>query len=156
MSEADRSPASICHLAIGAGGVPKHRIAEAYVGLLGLAGDVHTNMKHHGGADRAVCLFSLELIEKLKAEGHPIFPGSTGENVTISGLAWAELLAGTRLALGDQVVVELTRPADPCKTIRGSFLEHEFKRLNVAGEMRWYTRVIHEGTLRIGQLVRVL
>jgi MOSC domain-containing protein YiiM len=148
--------ARIFQLAISAGGVPKHGIHEVRVGPLGLEGDVHTNTKHHGGPDRAVSLFSVELIQKLQAEGHPIFPGSTGENVTISGLAWAELRAGTRLSLGEQVVVELTRPADPCKTIRASFVDEKFKRLNIDGEMRWYTRVLREGTLRIGQPVSAI
>ena len=37
----------------------------------------------HGGPERALCLFSLERILELQAEGHPIFPGAAGENITI-------------------------------------------------------------------------
>ena len=138
------------------GGVPKLSVREARAGELGLAGDRQKHTKIHGGPERALCLFSLEVIEKLQREGHPIYPGSTGDNVTIAGLDWAALTAGTGLALGDEVIVELTRVAEPCKQIRDSFLDHEFKRLEAAGEMRWYCRVVRPGLLRVAMHVRVL
>ena len=50
----------------------------------GLEGDRHRNRKLHGGPDRALCLFSLERIEALQAEGHPIEPGTLGENLTLA------------------------------------------------------------------------
>jgi MOSC domain-containing protein YiiM len=138
------------------GGVPKLSVLEAEVGELGLAGDRQTHTKIHGGPNRALCLYSLELIEKLQAEGHPIYPGSTGENVTISGLDWAALSAGTRIALGDQVIVELTWTSEPCKNIAASFIDRRFKRLEEPGEMRWYCRIVQGGMLRVAMPVRVL
>ena len=147
--------ARIFQLARSRGGVPKHAMPEAEVGELGLAGDIQKNTKIHGGPERALCLFSLEVIEKLQREGHPIYPGSTGENVLIAGLDWSTLAAGTRLALGD-AIVELTRPAAPCKSIAASFLEGDHKRLGVPGEMRWYCRVVQTGMLRVAMPVRVL
>lgn len=146
----------IFQLARSSGGVPKLGIHEARVHVEGLEGDGHTHRKIHGGPDRALCLYSLELIEKLQAEGHPIFPGSAGENVTIAGLEWSTLSAGTRLLLGPDVVAELTREADPCKTIAGSFAGRDFKRLEATGEMRWYCRIRAPGLLRVGQAVDVL
>ena len=56
------------------GGVPKRAVAEAAVGPLGLAGDAVRYTKIHGGPERAVCLFSLDLIERLREEGHPSRP----------------------------------------------------------------------------------
>lgn len=138
------------------GGVPKHAVREAEVSEQGMRGDRQEHTKIHGGPERALCLFSLELIEKLQAEGHPIYPGSTGENVTISGLRWAMLMPGTQLLLGDEVFVELTRPTTPCSQIAESFLDGDFKRLQVPGEMRWYCRVLRGGTLRVAQHVRII
>jgi MOSC domain-containing protein YiiM len=138
------------------GGVPKHAVREAEVSEHGMRGDRQEHTKIHGGPERALCLFSLELIEKLQAEGHPIYPGSTGENVTISGLRWAMLMPGTQLLLGDEVFVELTRPTTPCSQIAESFLGGDFKRLQVPGEMRWYCRVLRGGTLRVAQHVRII
>src|SRR5215210_2448542 len=77
------------------GGVPKQPILGAHVGPLGVAGDTQANTKHHGGPDRAVCLFSLEVIERLRAEGHPVAPGTTGENLTLSGIDWTAIGPGS-------------------------------------------------------------
>lgn len=147
--------ARIFHLAISSGGAPKHAIREGEVGEVGIAGDRHKHTKIHGGPMRALCLYSLELIQKLQAEGHPTYPGTLGENVTISGLPWNTLASGTRLALGE-VEVELTTEADPCKNIGASFVGNKFKRLETPGEMRWYCKVLVPGTFRIADPVRVL
>lgn len=146
----------IFHLARSDGGAPKHSVSEGMVGELGLEGDRQKHTKFHGGPTRALCLYSLELIQKLQAEGHPIYPGSTGENVTISGIDWSTLATGTRLQLGPDVTVELTETADPCKNIGASFTGRNFSRLDVPGEMRWYCRVTHGGLVRIAMPVTVV
>src|SRR5262245_15786695 len=99
---------SIVQVNISPGGVPKLPILEARVDQNGLAGDDHEDKVHHGGPDRAVCLFAIERIEALAAEGHPIGPGSTGENVTTRGIDWDQVVPGARLRLGDQLVIEIT------------------------------------------------
>jgi MOSC domain-containing protein YiiM len=139
------------------GGVPKLPVREVTIGPLGLDGDVQKHTKFHGGPDRAVCVFSLEVIQALQAEGHPIYPGSTGENVTVSGLDWTAVVPGSRLSLGDTVVLEVTRYTEPCKQIASSFTE-TFRRIdqrNHAGWSRVYTRVLSEGVVRVGQPVRL-
>jgi MOSC domain-containing protein YiiM len=93
------------------------------------------------------------VIRTLQEQGHPIFPGSAGENVTITGFDWPALAAGARLRLGDDVVVELTRIASPCKQIIESFSDRDSKRLAEPALGRWYARVLVEGVLRVGQLV---
>jgi MOSC domain-containing protein YiiM len=145
--------ATIVQLSVSAGGVPKHAIAEARVTPLGLAGDVQKHTKFHGGPDRALCLYALEVIERLRAEGHPIAPGTAGENVTIAGLAWAAIGPGARLALGDEVVVEVTAPATPCKQIAGSFRDGNSRRIAGLGDARLYARVVREGLVRVGDRV---
>jgi MOSC domain-containing protein YiiM len=149
----------IFQLAVSPGGVPKLPIREARVDRLGLAGDDHAHPKHHGGPERAVCLFALELIEQLQAAGHPIWPGSAGENVTFRGLDYMALAPGMRLALGDEVIVQLTRATEPCKFIAGSFLGGVFRTIDHAlhpGITRWYASVEREGTIRVAQPVRIV
>jgi len=148
--------ARIVQLNISGGGVPKLPLDEAACSTLGLAGDVHKHTKIHGGPERALCLYSVEVIAALQAEGHPLSPGSCGENVDISGLDWAALAIGQRFALGDEVIIQLTRPTEPCKQIAGCFLEREFRRIDHdrrPGWSRWYARIEREGTLRVGQPV---
>ncbi|HUS33523.1 MAG TPA: MOSC domain-containing protein [Kofleriaceae bacterium] len=148
--------ARIFQLAASQGGVPKLPLREARVTTLGLDVDKQKHKKFHGGPDRALCLFSVEVIEALQAEGHPIYPGSTGENVLISGLDWTKLAEGTRIALGDEVIVALTRTTTPCKQIADSFIGRKFQRLAALHEMRWYCRVEREGLLRVAMPVSLL
>lgn len=140
------------------GGLPKLAVREAEVHELGLVGDKQRNLKHHGGPERAVCLYSLERILALQAEGHPIYPGAVGENITLAGVDWDQVRPGARLRLGEQVVLEVTRYTEPCSNIRESFKDEYFNRIHqerFPGWSRVYTRVAHGGRIRVGDAVRV-
>jgi len=141
------------------GGVPKLGVREAFVDANGLEGDRQRNLRFHGGPERALCLFPLELILELQAEGHPIFPGSVGENVTVTGLEWSRVEPGARLSLGDEALVEITSYTSPCKTIAASFVDGRFKRISQKvrpGESRLYARVLRPGRVAVGDPVRLL
>src|SRR3954469_16674370 len=107
---------------VSSGGVPKLPVEQARIGRLGLEGDAHDPRYVHGGPHRAVCLFALEAIERVQADGHPLMPGSVGENLTTVGIELATLAIGTRLAIGEHVVLELSSPANPCDVIKGAFV----------------------------------
>ena len=83
------------------GGVPKFAVPNAEITTEGVVGDKQRDRRFHGGPERAVCLYSLEVIQSLQAEGHPIAPGTTGENLTISGLDWNFVVPGVRLQIGE-------------------------------------------------------
>ncbi|MDQ3816559.1 MAG: MOSC domain-containing protein [Acidobacteriota bacterium] len=149
----------IFQLSCSDGGVPKRPVREALLTPTGLTCDRQAKPLIHGGPERALCLYSLEHITRLQDEGHPIFPGSAGENVTIVGLDWKVLSPGSRLALGDEVEVEISGYAGPCSTIRKSFTGGKFKRISQKvnpGESRLYARVLKAGRLVVGQTVRIL
>ena len=55
------------------------------------------------------------MIEALNAEGHTIYPGAAGENITVEGIDWSRLRPGAVLSIGDEVTVELSSYATPCK-----------------------------------------
>jgi MOSC domain-containing protein YiiM len=139
--------------------VPKPGVREAFLDANGLEGDRQRHLRFHGGPERALCLFPLELILELQAEGHPVFPGSVGENVTVTGLVWSRIEPGTRLSLGDEALVEITSYTKPCKTIAASFSGGDFKRISQKvrpGESRIYARVLRPGRLAVGHAVRLL
>jgi MOSC domain-containing protein YiiM len=141
------------------GGAPKRPVREAQLTLTGLSCDRQEHLTIHGGPERALCLYALEQITQLQDEGHPIFPGSVGENVTVVGLEWPTLKPGSRLALGDEVIIKISSYAGPCQTIAGSFIDRKFKRISEKkhpGESRLYARVLQTGQLEVGQTVRVL
>lgn len=141
---------------ISNGGVPKQTVASAIaVTAGGLAGDRQRDLRFHGGPDRAVCLFSQEQIDLLRNEGHPIDRGTTGENLTLSGLDWKLVRPGSRLRVGE-VTLEITAAAHPCRNIAGSFADGDFSRLSAKihpGTGRMYARVLTPGTIRPGEPV---
>ena len=99
------------------GGVPKHPVSSADVDELGLISDKQNNRKHHGGVNKAVCVLDNNLLIKLRNEGHPIYAGSTGENLLLEGF---DLDIGKVIDLGD-VILEVVSAASPCYKIAGSF-----------------------------------
>jgi MOSC domain-containing protein YiiM len=148
----------IVSLNLSNGGVPKLPIAEARATRDGLEGDRQRDRRFHGGSDRALSLYSAERIDALRFEGHPIEPGWVGENVTVAGLEWEAIRPGAQLRLGE-VEIEVTAFASPCKTIRHAFLDEDFTRIaekRYPGWSRVYSRVLREGTLRVGDAVEAI
>ena len=141
---------------------------EADIGYRGIDGDRQKVRRHHGRVWQALCLWSAEVIEALAAEGHPVRPGSAGENLTIAGLDWAALRPGTRLLLGGTgedgdsgsgVLIECTTWTEPCRTIAGSFQGRDFRRIDAVrhpGSSRIYAKVLTDGTVRRGDAVSVV
>lgn len=139
------------------GGVPKLPVPQARLEFGGVAGDKQRDRRYHGGPERAVCLFSWDRIEALRAEGHPIEPGTTGENLTIEGLDWNLITPGVRLEIGE-AELEITSYTTPCTHIRASFDGENFNRIGqkqFPGWSRLYARVLKEGTVRAGDKVFV-
>ena len=142
------------------GGVPKLPVAEARIGRDGLDGDAHNHDTVHGGPHRAVCLMAIEAIERVRADGHSaVGPGSVGENLTTSGIELSLLDVGARLAIGAEVVLEISGPANPCDVIKGAFAGGKSGRISILlhpTDSRMYARVEREGVVRPGDSIRVL
>jgi MOSC domain-containing protein YiiM len=154
-----RGLGSVASINISAGGVPKRRVTAAKVSQLGLQGDDQEDKVHHGGPERAVCIYSLEKVQALQSEGHPIQVGSVGENLTVEGLRWESVMPGVTLRIGSGVKLEITAFTSPCKTIRRSFIDGRFVRISQKihpGWSRVYAKVIAEGEVRLGDHVEIL
>ena len=144
---------------VSGGGVPKRPVERAWVGVLGLEGDAHRENTVHGGPHRAVCLFGIEVIERLQSEGHPIEPGGAGENLTTSGIEWSLLPIGTRARVGEQLELEVSSSTTPCKTQVGNFSDGNFNRIRIElhpSDSRMYARVITEGEVKPGDPITLL
>lgn len=151
--------ARIVQLSVSNGGVPKQAVETVRVTALGLEGDAHRDEEHHGGPERAVCLFAMEAIRALQAEGHPLVPGALGENVTLEGLDWSAVQPGARLRLGGAVLLEITRYTTPCFNIQPAFRNGDYSLVSQKrhpGRSRVYARVLETGTLRRGDPVQLL
>ena len=94
---------------------------------LGVEGDSHrgTTVKHLSRVARdptqpnlrQVHLRHAELFDELHEQGFTVQPGELGENVTTRGVDLLHLPSGSRLALGDDAVVEITGLRNPCVQI---------------------------------------
>ena len=143
---------------VSGGGVPKMPRESCVVRRNGLEGDRQRDLENHGGPARAVSVYSMERIEALRAEGHPIAPGTIGENLTLAGLPWNDMRPGVRLEVGE-VLLEFASYAAPCQIIAASFSDGRVVRVSEKvhpGWSRLYARVLKEGTLRAGDRVRIL
>jgi MOSC domain-containing protein YiiM len=140
------------------GGVPKRPVFEARITIQGVEGDRQRNLKVHGGPDRAVCLFSAELIERLQDEGHSIDAGLAGENLTLAGVEWTLMRPGTMLSVGPDVRLEVTSYTAPCSHNGQWFQDGDYQRMshkNNPGWSRVYAKVVQEGVVRPGDAVEI-
>ena len=140
------------------GGVPKQARASVRVTIDGIEGDRQRDLRFHGGPLRAVSLYSLELIDALQREGHPIVPGAMGENLTLAGLEWSAMLPGATIEIGPVRLV-LTGFASPCKNIAPAFRDEHFVRVSQKvhpGWSRLYAKVEREGVITVGDAARII
>lgn len=96
---------------------------------LGVDGDAHQGetVKHRSRVARdptqpnlrQVHLIHAELHDELQAAGFDVAPGAMGENVTTRGLELLSLPTGTRLQMGESVIVEVTGLRNPCGQLNG-------------------------------------
>ena len=140
------------------GGVPKLPADTLVVTTEGCIDDSQNDLKHHGGRQKAVCIFQQEIIEKLNQEGHPISAGTTGENILIQGIEIGDIQPGTIVKFPNVELI-ITQDAPPCKTIKKSFSNDYFNAIShkkFPNFTRWYASVIKEGNIEINDPVEII
>jgi MOSC domain-containing protein YiiM len=159
-------PATILHVNVSNGGVPKRPINTGVVTPLGLEGDRHRNPQVHGGPRQALLLITSEGTAELKEAGFPLFDGALGENITTRGLDRRMVRVGQRYRLG-QVVIEITKLRAPCDNlnvygpgIQKAIYDQEVKAGNTASPLwglgGFYASVSQAGTVRAGDPIILL
>lgn len=78
----------------------------------GLLGDAHADCVTH----RQVSLLATESIAKMKALGLELKPGDFAENITTEGIDLLKVPVGTRVTVGQQVVLEISQHGKECHT----------------------------------------
>jgi MOSC domain-containing protein YiiM len=152
---AGKSAPRLYQINVSNGGVPKLPVPQARITVDGVEGDRQRHPGIHGGPERAVCVFSLEVIEALQAEGHLIMPGSSGENLTLAGLDWALVKPSVRLLVGS-VQLQVVSYTAPCVHNARWFRDGEYSRISqkkFPGWSRVYARILSEGLVRPGDPV---
>ncbi len=93
-------------------GGPKKNVPEVEViAGRGIKDDAHADDWH-----RQVSLLAQESIDKLKDKGLKLKPGQLAENITTEGIELTKLEVGTKLLLGEEVLLEVTQIGKVCHT----------------------------------------
>ncbi len=129
-------------------GVVKHNVPSARLLVEhGLEGDAHAE-----GGIRQVSLLSLASINKMVALGAAVSPGDFAENLTVDGLEVMTLPVGTRLRVGNDVLLEITQIGKTCHkgcAIRELVGDCVMPREGV------FARVLTEGIVKVGDPIEV-
>ena len=143
---------TLVQLNISGGGMPKRAVESARVTVDGVEGDWQKNRKYHGGPNRAVCIYSVELYGWLGEQGIPLEAGSIGENFTTKGIDLQKLNKGDRLRVGE-CVVEITDVRIPCSQLKK--WDADLPEL-IVGRSGWVAKVVQEGIVRAGDALEVV
>lgn len=108
---------------------------------------------HAGNWHRQVSLLAIESIERIRKKGLGVNPGDFAENITTKGIRLWELPVGTRVRLGETVVVEVTQIGKECHNRCAIF--HQVGDCVMPRE-GIFARVLVGGDVRPGDAVAVL
>jgi len=125
---------------------------------LNLDGDRQSDLRVHGGKDKAVYCYPLAHYDYWKAElpGFPLPPGVFGENFTIDGPGEDSIHIGDRFAIGSAEVV-VTQPRLPCYKLGIRFASDEMiNRFLESGRTGFYVAVTREGEVGAGDNITPL
>lgn len=124
----------------------------------GVVGDHVGDVRHHGGAQKAVYAFAREELDWWEEELQRGVPdGWFGENLTTEGLELERLLINQRLRVGDEAVLEVSVPRTPCSTFAGHMGERAWvRRFAERGRCGVYLRVVVPGVIQAGDAIEVL
>jgi MOSC domain-containing protein YiiM len=139
--------------------IVKQRVdGPVYVRTTNIDGDQQADLVHHGGLDKAICAYALQNY----ACWIPEFPsidwqaGCFGENLTLSGVNESDVCIGDILKVGS-CVLQVSQPRQPCwKLSRHWKLPKLAVRVQQTRRTGWYFRVLNEGLLESGQVMKVI
>jgi MOSC domain-containing protein YiiM len=127
------------------------------VGTLGLDIDAQADLRVHGGPEKAVYGYANAHYARWAAEfpelASRFVPGGFGENLTIDGMAEADLCVGDIHAIGT-VRLQVCQPRQPCFKLALHFANSRLPKAMVrTGRSGWYYRVLTPGRLQAGDAV---
>jgi len=131
-------------------GTKKGVIAEAVLKEdYGLVDDAHADSSTH----RQVSLLATESINKMRELGLDVGEGDFAENITCDGLDLCSLPVGTRLSIGEEVILEVSQIGKECHTRCAIYRQ---VGTCIMPEEGVFARVIRGGVVRAGDEIEVL
>ena len=129
-------------------GTKKETVGEGTVREdLGFIGDAHADSSTH----RQVSLLAIESIHKMRDLGVDVGPGDFAENLTTQGIDLLSLPLGTQLAVGKEIILELSQIGKQCHTRCAIYRQVGRCIMPTEGV---FTKVIRGGVIRTGDPIR--
>ncbi|HXX80416.1 MAG TPA: MOSC domain-containing protein [Thermodesulfovibrionales bacterium] len=118
---------------------------------LGFEGDGVGDTKHHGGPDKAVCVYSTDHYPYWQEiMGMKLPAAAFGENLSVANLREEDICIGDIFELGT-ALVQVSQPRQPCKTLAARYGRDDMIRLVVdSGYTGFYLKVLKEGLVEQG------
>jgi len=115
----------------------------------GLVGDAHAD----GASHRQVSLLATESIAKMQGLGFDVGPGDFAENLTTEGLELKSIPVGTRLRVGNEIILEITQIGKDCHA--GCAIFRQIGKCVMPKE-GVFARVIEGGTVETGDSIGII
>jgi MOSC domain-containing protein YiiM len=126
---------------------------RVHLGKTGLKGDGVGDLKHHGGPDKAVCVYSTDHYPywaHMLGQVLPLAP--FGENFSVSNFDEAAVCIGD-IFLAGTAIVQISQPRQPCSTLAARFGNDMVKLVVNSGRTGCYFRVLEEGVVEAGNIL---
>lgn len=114
----------------------------------GLEGDAHAGYGH-----RQLSLLARESIDLMREKGLDVGPGDFAENITTEGLSLFTLPVGTRLSIGDSVLLEVTQIGKECHDRCAIYYQAGDCVMPREGI---FVRVLNGGPVEVGDIIKVI
>ncbi|RYD17426.1 MAG: MOSC domain-containing protein [Verrucomicrobiaceae bacterium] len=134
------------------------RTEPCWLGYEGFRTDEQADRKHHGGPEKAVCVYSSEHYAYWhEALGMPDLPhGAFGENLTTEGMVETGVCIGDRFSLGE-AELQVSQPRQPCwKLARRWRVKDLAARVEQNGFTGFYFRVLRHGHVKPGDVFALI
>ena len=115
----------------------------------GLVGDAHADCCTH----RQVSLLAVESIDKMRALGLDVNPGDFAENLTTEEIDLVSLPIGTKISVGEQIVLEITQIGKECHA--GCTIYRQVGKCIMPKE-GVFAKVIRGGPVKAGDRIKVV
>jgi MOSC domain-containing protein YiiM len=131
------------------GGV-KAEVPSAMLRFAGFECDGVADSLHHGGTDRAACVYPAGHYAWWKStQGYELPFGSFSENLTVEGLHEKEICIGDVVRIG-AALLQVTLPRDPCPTIDRILEIPSIHRIaRESGNCGFHMRTLEEGLVKV-------